>query len=353
MDTTEKTFAITIKRKDAVVDIAGTIPKDLISQERTEVLKRIAEGKKAKGFRDGHVPPALVKEGLDDLSLWQECAREVCMRHFPEMLADARVFPIQPPALSFTSIAIENDVSFTMHCHTTPTTTVANYHEALKAIDASPNAEGATEKEIHDVLTDIRRGIYRRAHPEKEIPDDEKTLPPITDAIVQEISQKSTIYEEFEKEIRASITNEKKIAAQVAHRKKIFDALLPTVTMSVPTELVQKEADHAFSEMQANAKQMQTTIDAYLKQRKITEEDLKKEISHEAEKRIKIQILLNAIAAQEDIQLDKARVEKEVVRLANHHKKETPKTHLRAWVKNALTSEAVVRYLEELVSKPK
>lgn len=83
----------------------------------------------------------------------------------------------------------------------------------------------------------------------------------------------------------------------------------------------------------------------YLKNIKKTEEDLRKEWRPDAEKRGKLQIVLDEIARAEKIEAPKDAVEEEVKHILEHHKDADP-SRARAYISAMLQNEKVFEFLE-------
>jgi trigger factor len=87
-------------------------------------------------------------------------------------------------------------------------------------------------------------------------------------------------------------------------------------------------------------------LEDYLKHIKKTIEDLKKEWIPDAEKRAKLQIILQKISIEEKLEADKEEVEKETAKLIEYYKGSDPE-RTRAYVEMQLVNEKVWKFLEE------
>jgi len=83
----------------------------------------------------------------------------------------------------------------------------------------------------------------------------------------------------------------------------------------------------------------------YLKHIKKTKEDLRGEWHTDAEKRSKVQMVLNKIAVLEDLHADKDKLDKEVKALMEHYK-DASEDRARDYVESILTNEKVFEFLE-------
>jgi FKBP-type peptidyl-prolyl cis-trans isomerase (trigger factor) len=88
-------------------------------------------------------------------------------------------------------------------------------------------------------------------------------------------------------------------------------------------------------------------IEDYLGHIKKTREDLTKDWTPTAEKRAKLQLVLNAIAKKEDIKADPSLVDHEVSALLERYK-DADEERVRIYVMSILMNDAVMKMLEEV-----
>jgi len=92
-------------------------------------------------------------------------------------------------------------------------------------------------------------------------------------------------------------------------------------------------------------KRAQITMDDYLVHIKKTKEDLVKEWTPTAEKRAKLQLVLNEIAKTENIKAIPDEVDQEVSNLLSQHEG-ADEARVRTYVESVLTNEEVMKKLE-------
>ena len=98
-------------------------------------------------------------------------------------------------------------------------------------------------------------------------------------------------------------------------------------------------------QFKADIAQMGLQPDEYLKHIKKTWEELRKEWRPDAEKRAKIQLMLQKISLEEKIEPKKEDVEKEIKNLMEHYKGADPE-RIKAYVEMVLVNDAVIKFLE-------
>jgi len=100
-----------------------------------------------------------------------------------------------------------------------------------------------------------------------------------------------------------------------------------------------------FAQMGEDLKRAQLSMDDYLSHLKKTKEELIKEWVPSAKKRATLQLVLNEIAEQEDVDLDKEKVDHEVSQLIEQYK-DADEARVRIYVESVMTNEAVMKRLE-------
>jgi len=86
-------------------------------------------------------------------------------------------------------------------------------------------------------------------------------------------------------------------------------------------------------------------MEDYLSHLKKTEEDMKKEWRPAAEKRARLQLVLNKIAKEEDVKPDEKQLNDQVKQLLEQYK-EADEARVRIYVESVMTNEEVMKLLE-------
>jgi len=129
------------------------------------------------------------------------------------------------------------------------------------------------------------------------------------------------------------------------HRSSITDAIIEKSTVEIPKVLIEAELNQMFGQMNEDLTRAQLTMESYLEHIKKTEEELRSEWGPLAEKRAKLQLVLNEIAKKENVTPDSEKLDHEVKHLLEHYK-DADESRVRTYVSSVLTNEAVLRMLE-------
>ncbi len=180
----------------------------------------------------------------------------------------------------------------------------------------------------------------------KAVTDDE--LPELTDDYVKELGQPGQFetVDDFKSKIREHLGIEKEREVNAAHRAKITDGIIEETKMELPKVLVDSEIEQMFAQMNEDLTRAGLKMDDYLGHIKKTKEELVEEWTPAAEKRAKLQLVLNEIAKTEEIKPDQGLVDTQVDQLKEQYK-DADEARVRIYVESILTNEAVMKVLEE------
>ena len=338
---------ITNDEKSSSVEMVGTIPASFIEKHKEVVVEQIVSKKKVDGFRDGKAPKELIQKDLNSLEIWQESAKEVFMKNFPEILFEEGFAPLGTPSMAFTKIADGGDVDFKVNFIVMPKIFLPDIKELVKGLPKATPPSDVTEEDISSVITDLKKAQFKTKNKGKELPKDED-LPNLEDSFIQEITTEYKNFATLKEGVVKQIKNEKELQAKSNHRKFIVDRLIEKANVNIPDVVLDADTQRGLEDVENQAKKLGTTIDKYLESRKITLEELKKEIRDNSKKRAVVQIALNSLATKLNILPDNDIVEKEVERLKS--KAGMNEKDLRIYLATMLINEKVINKLEEEIN---
>jgi trigger factor len=121
--------------------------------------------------------------------------------------------------------------------------------------------------------------------------------------------------------------------------------LLKIALLNYPQVLVDHELNQMFAQMEDDLGRANLKMEDYLKHIKKTREDIKNDWTPAAEKRAKLQLILNKIAKEEKITPDEKLVENQVKDILAMYKNAN-EHNVHTYVSTILTNEAVLKMLE-------
>lgn len=126
--------------------------------------------------------------------------------------------------------------------------------------------------------------------------------PAVDDTFAKSVGHFDTV-QQLESSIRSGITAEKTTKEQQRVRLAILDAIIAHGTVPAPVDLVTEELHHMVHRFGDDLRERGTELSMYLARLKKTEADLESEWRPEAERQVRIQLVLREIAKQQHIQV--------------------------------------------------
>lgn len=129
-----------------------------------------------------------------------------------------------------------------------------------------------------------------------------------------------TSLEKLKENLRLGMLEEQKAKQKAQHRTQILDALVEHAEIEYPDILVQEELGRMVREFEMQIQSMGLNFADYLVQMKKTENELKKDWTGQAKKRLAAHIILDALADEEGVEIDSSDVETEMNKTLQHYK---------------------------------
>src|SRR3989338_1677689 len=136
---------------------------------------------------------------------------------------------------------------------------------------------------------------------------------------------------------KATPTKQKQVASK--HKAAITDAIVEATTLELPDILIDTEIKQMFAQMEDDLTRANLKMDDYLSHVKKTRDDMRAEWLPMAQKRAKLQLILEAIAKKDDIKPTHEALEVEVQGLLARFK-DADESRVRAYVTSFLTTDA-------------
>lgn len=360
------------KNEHSTITLAGEIPWSELEKHRNSAVQAVSKHIKIDGFREGHVPEQMLIQKVGEMAIITEMAERAIARVYPDIITHHALEVIGYPSVSITKIAKDNPLGFSITVAIMPTITLPDYHTIAKEINARKESKEVTEDDVEKQIGDILRQkmAYERLQSKAQkntsdhvhgpncshdeaLPTEEDadiTIPELTDELVQSLGQKGqfTTVSDFKEKIREHLRIEKEREVDSAHRAKITDAIVDQSIIDLPSVMVDSEIKQMFAQMEDDLTRAQLKMEDYLNHIKKTRDDLSKEWTPAAEKRAKLQLILNEIAKKENITPTQTVVDTQVAHLMDQYK-DADESRVRVYVTSVLTNEEVMKKLEEAV----
>lgn len=339
-------------------------------------FRKIAREVRIPGFRPGKAPRRLLEARIGAETARQEALREALPDYYEQALKEADVDAIAAPEIDITSGQESGAVAFDAVVEVRPQVSIAGYQglqvtvpslvvtdEELQrqldrlrnqygelrpveraaadsdhvTIDLKAEREGSEPLAADDYLYEVGSGMVVPELDEQlrgaKVGDiltftsgeasyrvlvkdvKEKVLPEATDEWAAEASEFETLAE-LQDDIRTRLSLVKKVQASLAMRDEALKAVVELVGEDVPESLLREEMEHRLHDLAHRLEGQGGTIAQYLEATGTTEEQLLAEVRADAERGVKADLALRALAEAEGIEAEEDDIEQEIGRLA-------------------------------------
>jgi trigger factor len=143
----------------------------------------------------------------------------------------------------------------------------------------------------------------------------EKQLPELDDDFAQLASEFDTL-EELRADLRERVTRVKRVEQVYAARDKALEQLVAAADVPAPDGVVREEVEHRKEAMTDQLERIGASLEEYLEVEEKTEEQIDAELTDAATQGVKIQLVLDALADAEDVQVSDDEFGHEIVHRA-------------------------------------
>ena len=352
---------------DSQVKISGELPYVELQSERNAALVALGKEVELDGFRKGHIPTPILEKHLGEMTILGEMAERAIAHAYPHIVEEHKLEVIGQPQIEVTKIAPENPLAFTVTVAVVPTFELPDYKTIAKDINKNRPTDEVTDDELAEKIKEIQtqKKAYEKMQnlaakqgeagdlptPESEAAKaaekDDTPLPELTDEYVKTLGQPGQFetVDDFKAKLREHLEIEKKQQNAAKHRAEITDGIIEKTEINLPKILVDSEINQIFSQMQEDLDRAELKMDDYLTHIKKTKDELKAERTPAAEKRAKLQLILNEIAKKEEIVPEPEALNAQTKELMERFK-DADEHRVRLYVASVLLNEEVMKKLE-------
>jgi FKBP-type peptidyl-prolyl cis-trans isomerase (trigger factor) len=328
------------------VEVEVEVTSEYLMSLWKEAVDHLGKEVKLDGFRDGHVPENILISKFGEMAIVQESADIAISNIYPSLVVENKIHAIGRPEVVITKLAKNNPLSFKLKTAIVPEIKLPDYKKIASKVMSEKNEEEVTEKEIEDLILEVRKSKAPHIHKAGEVHDDNEKLelPEFTDEFVKSLGDFKDVID-FREKARKGIAYEKSYRAKEKKRLDTLNQIVEKTEIDLPNILVESELDKMQVQFEDSLKRMNLKMEDYLTNLKKTPEDIKKEWKPDAEKRAKIQLIINQIALDEKIEAPNEEIEKEAKHLLEQHKEANP-DRVKIYVETIITNEKVLQFLE-------
>lgn len=338
------------------VSIASHISTETLANYKSKALADLQKSVKVDGFRPGSIPENVLIKQVGEIGLLEHMAQFALTDEYPKILLAEKIDAIGRPHITFTKIAPNTDIEFTIETDVMPTVTLGDYKSVAKKINANPIVATVTDEDVSAAILELRQmrahqamhdnGVEHHDHNHANIAESE--LPELNDEFVKSLSASFENVEDFTTKLKNNLAVEKNKAEAEKHRIEMIDGIIAESTIDVPAVMTDFELDKMVEQLTGELANSGLKFDDYLKMINKTAADLRIEWTENANKRAKMQMIFDKISETETIKPTDEEITAEVTKMMDMYRDhgDIDENRVRTYIVQVLTNSAVLAWLE-------
>ena len=153
----------------------------------------------------------------------------------------------------------------------------------------------------------------------------EKQIPALDEDFVSEVSDESDTVEEYKEEIRKKLSDKKEADAKNAKEDAVIDAIIEDAKMEIPDAMVETQQRQLLQDYAQRMQAQGISMEQYMQFTGLTSQALMEQVKPQALKRIQSRLILEAVAAAENLTATEEDFEEEVKTMAEIYQMEADK----------------------------
>lgn len=170
----------------------------------------------------------------------------------------------------------------------------------------------------------------------------ERLLPELNDDFVSEVSDESDTVEEYKEEIKKKISDRKTSNAKNAKEDAVIEAIIADAKMDIPDAMLDTQQRQMVQEYAQRLQSQGLSMDQYMQFTGTTAQMLLEQVKPQALKRIQSRLVMEAVAAAENIKPSEEEIEEEIKTMSEVYQMEPDK------VKELLGENGMKQVVEDL-----
>ncbi|MBI2577982.1 MAG: hypothetical protein HYV77_04085 [Candidatus Wildermuthbacteria bacterium] len=327
------------------VEITVIVSPEEFEAFRKSVLADFSSRAKVEGFRQGKAPSEVVQREIGEEALLAETARTALSEGYAKAIDQEKLDVLGEPQVTVKKLAPGNPFEFQIIVAILPGIDLPEYAKIAK--EAERKEVMIEDKEIENALQWLRESRKEEDGP----------IPELTDGLAQSLGNFKGV-EDLRVSIKEGLLQEKRAQESQRLQQEVLGKIAEKAKAEIPDVLIEQEKRAMLENTKQGVKQMmQIEFAQYLEQVKKTEAEVLESFCKEAEKRVKVSLVLREITRQEHIEATPEDVEEEVNKvLAKYANLDTAKEQvdlgrLTQYVKGVIENEKTLKRLEELIGQ--
>lgn len=149
-------------------------------------------------------------------------------------------------------------------------------------------------------------------------------LPELNDEFASEVSDFETMAE-YKEDIKAKLQDKKNREAATANENNVIDKVVDAATMEIPQPMIDTQTRNMLEDYARRLQSQGLNINDYMKYTGMTVEKMSEQMEPQAIRRIKTRLVLEKVAATEDLKISDEAFERQLASMAVSYKMEVDK----------------------------
>ena len=274
---------VEVKKVDEVKrELKFEVSKDKVSKALDEVYKDIAKVAKVKGFRKGKVPRNILEQ-RHGAAAQDEMLKKVIQEAYQEGVQKEQLAPLDYPDIQNVDYK-DGCVTFTATLDIKPDVKIKDY----EGIKVKRKSSKVTDEDIDKTLEYFKQG-QAAGKDEKEVK--------IDDDFAKGLGYPSL--KDFKESLSKQIEMDKDRQNKADVENQIVEALLKKAKLTTPESLVKKQLEYRIYEQKQRMEQQGMPKEEVDKK----EEEMRKELADVVEKDVKVYLIFDKIAQEQNIEV--------------------------------------------------
>ncbi|MDR7481189.1 MAG: trigger factor [Armatimonadota bacterium] len=382
----------------AVLDVE--VPAGDVGREVQAAAARLARQVRVPGFRPGRAPRAVLERYVGRDEIYSEALEGLVAAAYRRAVAEAGVVPVGRPEFEVPALDETQPLRFTARVDIAPDVDPGDYAAVRVPYAAPVVADADVDAAIEDlrrrrgrlvsvqeraargdfvlvrpttvdgverfavgreVLVELGAGVLPpevEAGLEGVAAGDERTLtvgeagrlvlavidvrrrelPPLDDAFARGVGNVASL-DELRAQLRQQLEREAAARAQEAYEEQVLTAVLERAAVELPVSMVEHELDHLVEELQEALQRRGITLERYLASTGQGLDALRAELRPRAERRLRVRLVLDAIADREGLAPTQEEITAEEEKLAADLGLDLPR--VRDWLAEGTRRDAM------------
>ncbi|ARK31627.1 trigger factor [Halalkalibacter krulwichiae] len=148
-----------------------------------------------------------------------------------------------------------------------------------------------------------------------------KELPALDDEFAKDVNEEVETLDELKTQLKDKLTKDKEHQAEHAVRDTLVEKAAENATIDIPEAMVNTEVDRMLQEFEQRLQAQGMNLELYFQFSGQDEEAMREQFKTDAEKRVRVNLTLEAIAVAENLEASDEDVEKEIEKMAEMYQR--------------------------------